>query len=111
MNVRLVVIQLKREAVLLRERERLGRGRWGYGESASHLCRFCPAVFQVGARGGLYVLGLAGQDGRPMGDRQPDCQSWASSHGGVVERAALSDHIWMQTCTHTINQMTCKITS
>lgn len=68
MNVRLVVIRLKREAVILRERERgwEGGGR-GDGESAGHLCRFCPAVFQVGARGGLYVLSLAGQDGSPMG--------------------------------------------
>lgn len=90
MNVRLVVIRLKREAVILRERERgwEGGGR-GEGESAGHLCRFCPAVFQVGVRGRLYVLGLAGQDGSPIGDRQPNCQSWAFSRVGVVERAAL----------------------
>ncbi len=72
LNVRLVVIRLKREAVILRERERgwKGGGR-GDGESAGHLCRFCPAVFQVGARGGLYVLGLAGQDESLLGKENP----------------------------------------
>lgn len=104
LNVRLVVIWLKREAVILRERERGWEGGVrGDGESAGHLCRFCPAVFQVGARGGLYVLGLAGQDGSPMGTDNPIV---SLGHPDM-------EHCWsrMDTDTLTHNHMTSKITS
>ncbi len=79
-----------------------GGGR-GDGESAGHLCRFCPAVFQVGARGGLYVLGLAGQDESLLGKENPIVSL------GHPDMERCWSHMDTDTLTH--NHMTSKVTS